>query len=133
MSDNYFFDYHQLVLNQIISGQTQLYQHQTDALLAIYQKACRGEMDGNFRQAALVLAGVGCGKTLIQAITPYILAPWMKGQQVLYLSDNCTLRSRFLKDFPTDSKHRPIYDQWLLYSLKVGGVVELLIMRLKSK
>jgi hypothetical protein len=119
VSDNYFLNYHQIVLSRILSGQTALYQHQTEALLAIYQKACRGEMSGNFRQAALILAGVGCGKTLAQALSPYILAPWMKGQQVLYLSDNCTLRSRFLKDFPTDSKHRPIYDQWLLYSLKV--------------
>jgi hypothetical protein len=119
VSDNYFLDYHELVLKRLISGQTGLYQHQTDALLAIYQKACRGEMDGNFRTAALILAGVGCGKTLAQALVPYILAPWMNGQQVLYLSDNCTLRSRFLKDFPCDAKHRPIYDQWLLYSLKV--------------
>ncbi len=71
------------------------------------------------RNAALILAGVGCGKTLIQAVTPYILAPWMKGHQALFLSDNCTLRARFLKDFPTDYKHRPIYNQWLLYSLNI--------------
>ena len=43
----------------------------------------------------------------------------MSGKQALFLSDNCTLRARFLKDFPTDSKHRPIYQEWLLYSLKV--------------
>lgn len=70
-----------------------------DALLAIYQKACKGEMDGSYRQAALILAGVGTGKTLIQAIAPYILAPWMSGKQALFLSDNCTLRARFLKVF----------------------------------
>lgn len=119
MSDNYFLNYHQLVLNRILSGHTGLYQHQTEALLAIYQKACRGEMDGHSRQAALILAGVGTGKTLIQALAPYILAPWLSGCQTLYLSDNCTLRARFLKDFPTDANHRPIYDQWLLYSLKI--------------
>ena len=119
VADNYFLRYHQLVLNRILSGQTQLYRHQQEALLAIYQKAARGEMDGSYRQAALILAGVGTGKTLIQAIAPYILAPWMKGEQALFLSDNCTLRARFLKDFPTDAKHRPVYDQWLLYSLKI--------------
>lgn len=119
VADNYFQRYHQLVLNRILSGQTELYAHQQEALLAIYQKACKGEMDGSYRQAALILAGVGTGKTLIQALVPYVLAPWMQGRQALYLSDNCTLRARFLKDFPTDSKHRPVYDQWLLYSLKI--------------
>lgn len=118
-SDNYFLNYHELVLARIVRGQTQLYPHQVEALLAIYQKAARGEMDGSYRQAALILAGVGTGKTLMQALVPYVLAPWMQGQQVLYLSDNCTLRARFLKDFPTDTKHRPIYEQWLLYSLKI--------------
>lgn len=118
-SDNYFLKYHSLVLNRILQGQTELYPHQQEALLAIYQKACRGEMDAPEREAALILAGVGTGKTLIQAITPFILAPWMKGKAALFLSDNCTLRARFLKDFPTDYKHRPLYDEWLLYRLKV--------------
>ncbi len=117
--DNYFLNYHDLVLARITSGQTKLYPHQVEALLAIYQKACKGELDGSYRQAALILAGVGTGKTLVEAITPYILAPWMCGRQALFLSDNCTLRARFLKDFPTDSKHRPIYQEWLLYSLEV--------------
>lgn len=118
-SDNYFLKYHSLVLNRILQGQTGLYPHQQQALLAIYQKACRGEMDGNDREAALILAGVGTGKTLIQAVTPFILAPWMKGKVALFLSDNCTLRARFLKDFPTDYKHRPLYDEWQLYRLKI--------------
>lgn len=118
-SDNYFLNYHELVLARLTSGQTKLYPHQVEALLAIYQKACLGEMDGSYRQAALILAGVGTGKTLIQALAPYILAPWMSGKQALFLSDNCTLRTRFLKDFPTDSLHRPIYQEWLLYSLGV--------------
>ena len=74
-SDNYFLNYHELVLARLTSGQTKLYPHQVEALLAIYQKACLGEMDGSYRQAALILAGVGTGKTLIQAIAPYILAP----------------------------------------------------------
>jgi hypothetical protein len=117
--DNYFLNYHDLVLARITSGQTKLYPHQVEALLAIYQKACKGELDGSYRQAALILAGVGTGKTLVEAIAPYILAPWMCGRQALFLSDNCTLRARFLKDFPTDSKHRPIYQEWLLYSLEV--------------
>lgn len=107
------------MLARITSGQTKLYPHQVEALLAVYQKACKGEMDGSYRQAALILAGVGTGKTLMQALIPYILAPWMQGKQALMLSDNCTLRSRFLKDFPCDHKHRPIYDQWLLYTLKI--------------
>ncbi len=119
MAENYFLNYHELVLARIVSGQTQLYCHQVEALLAIYQKATRGEMDGPFKQAALILAGVGTGKTLIQALTPYVLAPWMVESQALFLSDNCTLRARFLKDFPTDAAHRPLYDQWLLYSLKI--------------
>jgi hypothetical protein len=117
--DNYFIKYHSLVLNRILQGQTELYPHQQQALLAIYQKACRGEMDGHEREAALILAGVGTGKTLMQAITPFILAPWMLGKAALFLSDNCTLRARFLKDFPTDYKHRPLYDQWPLYQLKI--------------
>lgn len=117
--DNYFLNYHDLVLARITSGKTKLYSHQVEALLAIYQKACRGELDGSYRQAALILAGVGTGKTLVESIAPYILAPWMSGKQALFLSDNCTLRARFLKDFPTDSKHRPIYQEWLLYSLEV--------------
>jgi len=117
--ENYFLTYHQLVLARITSGQTQLYEHQIAALLAIYQKASRGEMDSSYRQAALIIAGVGTGKTVMQALAPYVLAPWMQGKQALFLSNNCTLRSRFLKDFPTDSKHRPIYESWLLYSLKV--------------
>jgi len=117
--DNYFLSYHQLVLARITSGQTQLYEHQIATLLAIYQKASRGEMNSSYRQAALAIAGVGTGKTVMQALLPYVLAPWMQGKQAVFLSDNCTLRSRFLKDFPTDSKHRPIYESWLLYSLKV--------------
>jgi len=119
MVESYFLNYHELVLNRLLSGQTNLYQHQVEAVLAIYQKAVRGEMDTHPRQAALILAGVGTGKTLMQALAPFVLAPWMTGPRSLFLSDNCTLRSRFLKDFPTDSNHRPLYDQWLLYSLKV--------------
>lgn len=119
VADNYFLNYHELVLDRILSGRTNLYSHQSEALLAIYQKACQGEMNAHPRAAALILAGVGCGKTLIQALTPYVLAPWMQGKQALFLSDNCTLRSRLLKDFPTNSLHRPIYDQWPLYSLNI--------------
>ncbi|EHJ09317.1 DEAD/DEAH box helicase [Crocosphaera watsonii] len=119
MINNYFYQYHELVLSRILSNQTKLYDHQREALLAIYQKAVKGEMDAAYRQAALVLAGVGTGKTLIQAITPYILAPWMNGEKALFLSDNCTLRERFIKDFPTTLSGKPLYDQWLLYSLEV--------------
>jgi len=118
--EHYFLNYHQLVLTRITSGQTKLYPHQVEALLAIYQKACRGEMDGNYQQAALILAGVGTGKTLMQALVPYVLAPWMQGKQALFLSDNCTLRARFLKDFPTDasivhSTNNGYYIHWVCY------------------
>ncbi|WP_219889006.1 DEAD/DEAH box helicase, partial [Chroococcidiopsis cubana] len=132
--DNYFLAYHQLVLARIISGQTQLYPHQIKALLAIYQKACTGEMDLTERAAALILAGVGTGKTLMQALVPYIIAPWMRGRQAIFLSDNCTLRNRFVKDFPCDRQHRPIYERWLLYSLKVlpSGVVPPRIVELDA-
>ncbi|MGH2412934.1 MAG: DEAD/DEAH box helicase family protein, partial [Microcystaceae cyanobacterium] len=118
-SANYFLIYHELVLSRILSGDTKLYPHQQEALLAIYQKASRGEMEAPYRQAALILAGVGTGKTLIQALAPFILAPWMSGEKALFLSDNCTLRERFLRDFPTNSCGRPLYDQWLLYSLEI--------------
>ncbi|MDZ4872236.1 MAG: hypothetical protein CLLPBCKN_001624 [Chroococcidiopsis cubana SAG 39.79] len=132
--DNYFLAYHQLVLARITSGQTQLYPHQVKALLAVYQKACQGQMDASERTAALILAGVGTGKTIMQALIPYILAPWMRGRQAIFLSDNCTLRSRFVKDFPCDRQHRPIYEQWLLYSLKVlpSGVVPPRIVELDA-
>ncbi len=117
--NKYFSNYHELVLSRILSNVTKLYPHQREALLAIYQKASRGEMNGSYREAALIIAGVGTGKTLIQSLTPFILAPWMQEQTVLYLSDNCTLRSRFLKDFPTTKKGQPIYEDWLLYSLDI--------------
>ncbi len=116
---NYFLNYYELVLSRLLSNKTKLYPHQKSALLALHQKASRGEMDGVKRLAGLILAGVGTGKTLIQTVTPYILAPWMKGRSALYLSDNCTLRSRFLKDFPTTPKGLPIYSEWLLYSLDI--------------
>ena len=119
MAGSYFLNYHELVLTRIAHGQTQLYPHQVEALLAIYQKAARGQMDASLREAALILAGVGTGKTLVQALVPYILAPWIRGHQALMLSDNTTLRNRFIKDFPCDRQHRPLYEQWLLYSLKV--------------
>ena len=63
--NNYFLNYHDLVLARITSGQTKLYPHQIEALLAIYQKACKGELDGSYRQAALILAGVGTGYALL--------------------------------------------------------------------
>ena len=69
MADNYFLNYHELVLARITSGQTELYPHQVQALLAIYQKACRGEMSGSYRQAALILAGVGTGYALLNINT----------------------------------------------------------------
>ena len=116
---NYFLNYYKLVLSRLLSNKSKLYPHQRSALLALHQKASQGRMDSLEREAGLILAGVGTGKTLIQTVTPYVLAPWMKGKQVLYLSDNCTLRSRFLKDFPTTAKGQPIYEQWLLYSLEI--------------
>ena len=116
---NYFLNYHKLVLTQILSGKTGLYNHQKDALIAIYQKARSGRLSPPHREAAFILAGVGTGKTLIQAIAPFLLAPWMQGSTALFLSDNCTLRSRFLRDFPTNKQGCPLYDQWLLYKLNI--------------
>ncbi|MGK7874759.1 MAG: hypothetical protein AB4426_16085 [Xenococcaceae cyanobacterium] len=101
---NYFGTYHELVLKRILVGAYDLYSHQREALLAIYQKACRREMDAPMREAALILAGVGTGKTLIQAIAPFLLAPWMLGRKALFLSDNCTPHSpRLLQIFVATS------------------------------
>ncbi|MDJ0534984.1 MAG: DEAD/DEAH box helicase family protein [Xenococcaceae cyanobacterium MO_207.B15] len=135
LANNYFLNYYQLVLSRLLSGATSLYPHQKAALLALHQKASQGKMDEVKRQAGLILAGVGTGKTLIQTVTPYILSPWMKGKQVLYLSDNCTLKSRFLKDFPTTAEGRPVYEEWLLYSLNIlpPGVPPPKIIELDTK
>ena len=116
---NYFLNYYELVLSRLLSNKTQLYPHQREALLALHQKASRGEMTGTDKKAGLILAGVGTGKTLMETIAPYVLAPWMVGHKVLHLSDNCTLRKRFLEDFPTTDSGLPLYDQWLLYRLSV--------------
>ena len=118
-NNNYFLKYYELVLSRLLSNQTKLYPHQKEALLALHQKASQGKMDEVHRQAGLILAGVGTGKTLIQTVTPYLLATWMKGRTALFLSDNCTLRARFLKDFPTTPKGLPVYSEWLLYSLDI--------------
>jgi len=120
--NNYFLKYHELVVHRIFNKETGLYPHQREALLAMYRKAQRGELSPKKpggREAAFMLCGVGTGKTLLQAVSAYLLAPWMGGRQILNLSDNCTLRSRFIKDFPTTEDHKPVYEQWLLYSLNI--------------
>ncbi len=120
---HYFSRYSQLVQHRIIEGHTKLFAHQRTALLKLWEKAARGELDPNRRTpnsgAGYILAGVGCGKTVIISCLPYILGEYMSGKQVIVVVDNCTLRSRILQDFPTDSRHCPIYDQWPIYSLGV--------------
>jgi len=55
-------------------------------------------MDGGYRQAALLLAGLALAKQECKRSSP---VTWMQGRRSMYLSDNYTL-ARFLKDFPTD-------------------------------
>ncbi len=120
---HYFARYSQLVQHRIIEGHTKLFDHQRTALLKLWEKAARGELNPARRTpnsgAGYILAGVGCGKTVILSCLPYILGEYMSGKQAIVVVDNCTLRSRILQDFPTDSRHCPIYDQWPLYSLGV--------------
>jgi len=120
---HYFARYSQLVQHRIIESQTKLFAHQRTALLKLWSKAARGELDPAKRTpnsgAGYILAGVGCGKTVIISCLPYILGEYMLGKQAIVVVDNCTLRARILQDFPTDSRYCPIYDQWPLYSLGV--------------
>lgn len=120
---HYFARYSQLVQHRVIEGHTKLFAHQRTALLKLWEKAARGELNPIRRTpnsgAGYILAGVGCGKTVIISCLPYILGEYMSGKQSIVVVDNCTLRSRIIQDFPTDSRYYPIYDQWPLYSLGV--------------
>lgn len=136
---HYFALYSQLVQHRIIEGHTQLFAHQRTALLKLWEKAARGELDPTRRTpnsgAGYILAGVGCGKTVIISCLPYILGEYTSGKQTIVVVDNCTLRARIVQDFPTDSRYCPIYDQWPLYSLGVlpEGVPPPQIAELRSE
>lgn len=118
--ENHFLMYHELVMHRIVAEETNLYEHQKEALLAIYAKGQSGELTATTdKKAVYIGAGTACGKTLIQILTPYVLAPLMSGNQALFLSDNCTLKSRLVKDFPITKEMTPVYEDWLIYKLNV--------------
>lgn len=113
-----------MVVHRLLNSHTQVYPHQKQALLTLWNLAEAGTMHPRQRQpqsgAALLLSGVGSGKTVIAQAAPYVLGPWMSGEKILILVDNCTLRNRILQDFPTDPySHQPIYDRWELYNLGI--------------
>lgn len=102
---SYFAQYSPLVISRIVSGQTKLFEHQQEALLRMFDKASRGELDPSQRAsnggAGYLLMGVGTGKSVIIECLPYILGQQMTGRQALVCVDNCTLRERIMQDFPT--------------------------------
>jgi superfamily II DNA or RNA helicase len=99
---------------------TKLFEHQREALLKLLEMGVKGDLKPEHqpeRKAAFLLIGVGCGKTVILQAAPYILGQHIGAKQVIFLSDNCTLRKRVMDDFPTDGKYRPIIKEWPLYNL----------------
>lgn len=119
---SYFYQNSSTVIQRVWEGKTKLFNHQQKALLKLLEMAVKGEflLDHHTeRKAAFMLIGVGCGKTVILQAAPYILGQHIRGKQVIFLSDNCTLRKRVMDDFPTYNKHRPIIDQWPLYNLEL--------------
>jgi len=121
---HYFATHSPMVVHRLLNSHTQVYPHQKQALLTLWNLAEAGTMHPRQRQpqsgAALLLSGVGSGKTVIAQAAPYVLGPWMSGEKILILVDNCTLRNRILQDFPTDPySHQPIYDRWELYNLGI--------------
>ncbi|MEH2159979.1 MAG: DEAD/DEAH box helicase family protein [Nostoc sp.] len=106
-----------------MSGKTKLFGHQKEALVKIWEQAANGELEPRRRSpnsgASLLVMGVGTGKTAVLTSLPFVLAPYMQGRQTMIVVDNCTLRGRILQDFPTDSRHCPVYEQWPLYNLGI--------------
>ena len=103
-------------------GKTKIFEHQREALLKLLEMGVKGELKPEHqpeRKAAFLLIGVGCGKTVILQAAPYMLGQHISGKQVIFLSDNCTLRKRVMDDFPTDAKYRPIIKEWPLYNLEL--------------
>ncbi|MFB2919621.1 MULTISPECIES: hypothetical protein [Aerosakkonema] len=74
---SYFTQYSPLVISRIVLGQTKLFEHQQQALLTMFDKAARGELDPSQRSsnagAGYLLMGVGTGKSIIIECLPYIL------------------------------------------------------------
>ncbi len=117
---SYFYQYSSSVIQRVWESKTKLFVHQRNALLKLLELGVKEELSPDHkpdRKAAFLLIGVGCGKTVILQAAPYMLGQHMRGRQVIFLSDNCTLRKRVMEDFPTDKKHRPIQDKWPLYQL----------------
>lgn len=122
LSSSYFYKYSSTVIQRVWEGKTNLFAHQREALLKLLEMGVKGELnseDQSERKAAFLMIGVGCGKTVILQAAPYMLGQHMGGRQVIFLSDNCTLRQRVMDDFPTDEKYRPIIKDWPLFNLEL--------------
>jgi superfamily II DNA or RNA helicase len=108
-------------MRHLFDQKTELYPHQEQSLLKLHDLAVKGELNpkrSQGRKSAFLLIGVGCGKTVILQSAPYILGQHILGRQVIFLSDNCTLRQRVMDDFPikqVGKKYVPIQQGWPLY------------------
>lgn len=139
-SDFYFAEYSALVIDRLMAGKTQLFEHQKKALFKMLEKAARGELHPSCRTptsgAGYLLMGVGTGKSVVIECLPYILGDYLPGKQVVIVVDNCTLRSRIMQDFPTHpTTHIPLYENWPLYNLDIlpPGVPPPQIAELKAE
>ncbi|MEW6497721.1 MAG: DEAD/DEAH box helicase family protein, partial [Cyanobacteriota bacterium] len=123
ISSSYFSKYSSTVIQRLIEGETKLFNHQGEALIKLLDMAVKGELSPERqagRRAAFLLIGGGCGKTVILQAAPYILGSHVRGKQVIFLSDNCTLRQRVMDDFPAKKvgrKYVPDESRWPLYNL----------------
>lgn len=121
ISSSYFAKYGSIVMKHLFAQTTKLYPHQEQALLKLHDLAVKGELNpkrSHGRKSAFLLIGVGCGKTVILQSAPYILGQHILGRQVIFLSDNCTLRQRVMDDFPikqVGKKYVPNQEGWPLY------------------
>lgn len=124
-NSHYFAKYSSSVIQRLFQAdtKTKLYPHQQGALLKLLEMASKGELNPDIhssdRAAAFFLVGVGCGKTVILQAAPYIIGQYMKGKQVIFLSDNTTLRRRVMDDFPSNEKGEPYKNKWELYKLGI--------------
>jgi superfamily II DNA or RNA helicase len=121
ITSSYFAKYNSIVMRHLFDQKTELYPHQEQSLLKLHDLAVKGELNpkrSQGRKSAFLLIGVGCGKTVILQSAPYILGQHILGRQVIFLSDNCTLRQRVMDDFPikqVGKKYVPIQQGWPLY------------------
>jgi superfamily II DNA or RNA helicase len=124
-NSHYFAKYSSSVIQRVFQAdtKTKLYPHQQGALLTLLEMASKGELNPEIRSsdcgAAFFLVGVGCGKTVILQAAPYVIGQYMKGKQVIFLSDNTTLRRRVMDDFPSNAKGEPYKNKWELYKLGI--------------